>query len=75
MQLNVDHIYLEILKSSGPFTPNYTNVQVPPHNGSGIVPDSVEGSATNIFLADTSSLQHLVSLSAKGYCIADYARM
>ena len=56
MQLNVEHIYLEILKSSGPFTPNSTNAPVPPHNGIGTVLDSVEGSPTNIVLAYTSSL-------------------
>ena len=58
MQLNVDHFYLEILKLSGSLTPNSTNAPVPPHNGTGTVPDSVEGSETNIVVDDTASLQH-----------------
>ena len=75
MQLNIDHIYLDILKSSGPLTPNSKNDLVPPHNGTSTVPDSVEWSATNIIFADTSSLQHSVSLSSKYDCLANYARM
>lgn len=48
-------------KSHWSLTPGSTNAPVPPHNRTGTVPDSVEGSLANIVVEDTSSLQPLVS--------------